>query len=91
MSKRRLSFWDVLAWLILFLILVWIILKAFGIINTPVSVEYTPYFGAIYLAGWAMKKLDTAVDDIKDLKRFTKDTVNEIHNIKTNCLKNHSS
>lgn len=88
--KRGLNFWDVLAWLILVLILVWIILKASGIINTPVLVEYAPYFGAVYLAGWAMKKLDTAVDDIKDLKRFSRDTMNEINNIKSTCLKNHS-
>ncbi len=35
-----------------------------------------------------MKKLDTAVDDIKDLKKFKEATINEINSIKTTCLKN---
>jgi len=91
MGQRGLSFWDILAWIVLAFIIIWLILKVAGIINTPLLIEYAPYFGAVYLAGWAMKKLDTAVEDIKDLKRFNKETVNEINKIKNNCLKNHSS
>ena len=68
--KRISKFWDTLAWIVLGLILLWLILKVFGIINTPDILTYAPYFGAVYLAGWAMKKLDTAVDDIKDLKKL---------------------
>ena len=37
-----------------------------------------------------MHKLDSAVEDIRDIKNFNKATVNEITNIKDNCIKNHS-
>jgi hypothetical protein len=87
--KKRLSFWDILAWIVLVGIFVWILLKVLGIINTPILIEYAPFFGAVYLAGWAMHKLDTAVNEIKGLKTFAKETANEINNIKTNCIKNH--
>ncbi len=89
MAKRRLSFWDIIAWIILFLILMWLILKVLGVIKTPELVEYAPIFGAVYLVGWAMHKLDSAVSDVKDLKRFTRETVSEINSIKTKCIKNH--
>lgn len=83
------SFWDILAWIVLFLILIWLILKGFGLIKTPILIEYAPYFGAVYLVGWAMHKLDIAVEDIKDLKTFKKETIDEINSIKMNCVKNH--
>ena len=87
--KKRTSVWDILAWIILVGIFIWLVLKALDVINTPVLLEFAPYFGAVYLAGWAMKKLDTAVDNIKDLHHFKDATVKEINNIKTNCLVNH--
>lgn len=83
------SFWDILAWIVLGLILLWLILKTFGIISTPVLLEYAPYFGAVYLAGRAMHKLDSVADDVGDLKRFKNETVNEINKIRINCVKNH--
>ncbi len=87
--KKRISFWDILAWVVLALILLWITLKICGIINTSELIEYAPYFGAIYLAGWAMHKLETASNDVKEIKRFNKDTIREINDIKSNCLRNH--
>jgi len=89
MHKKGAGFWDILAWIVLIAILIWILLKAFGIINTSEIIQYAPLFGVVYLAGWAMHKLDIAVDDIKEFKRFGKNTVNEINNIKSNCMKNH--
>ena len=90
MNKRGLNFWDILAWVVLAGIFIWILLKAFGFFDTPILIEYAPYFGAIYIAGWAMHKLETAVSDVKDLKRFKDDTIREINKIKTNCVKKHS-
>ncbi len=87
--KKRIVFWDIVAWLVLAGIFIWLLLKVMGVIQTSTLLEYAPIFGAVYLAGWAMKKLDTAVDDIKDLKTFAKDTAFEINKIKSNCIKNH--
>lgn len=87
--KKRLTFWDIIAWIVLVGIFIWLLLRVMGIIQTSTLLEYAPIFGAVYLAGWAMHKLDSASDDIKDLRKFAKDTVFEINNIKTNCIKNH--
>jgi len=91
MVQKRLSFWDVIAWIVLGGIALWVLLKVLGVINTPTLIEYAPIFGAVYLAGWAMHKLDTAVDDVKELKRFSKETANQINSIKEKCVKNHGN
>ncbi|MCX6747271.1 MAG: hypothetical protein NTU63_04030 [Candidatus Pacearchaeota archaeon] len=91
MKRGRLTFWDIIAWAVLAGIFIWLILKVSGIINTPELIEYAPIFGAVYLVGWAMHKLDTASDDIKELKHFSKETVNKINSIKTKCIKNHGN
>ena len=62
------TIWDYIAWVVLFLIFVWLILKIMGVINTPLWLEYSPLFGAVYIAGWAMSKLDRATEDIKELR-----------------------
>ncbi|MDO8517549.1 MAG: hypothetical protein Q7S33_05485 [Nanoarchaeota archaeon] len=87
MNKRGINAWDILAWVVLGGILIWIILKTLGVINTPLLLEYAPLFGVVYLAGWAMHKLDSTAEDVKDLKNFAKATANEISNIKANCIK----
>lgn len=89
MNQKRVNFWDIIAWTVLGGIALWVLLKVLGIINTPVLLEYAPIFGAVYLAGWAMHKLDTASDDIKDLKKFSKETADQINNIKEKCARNH--
>ena len=87
--KKRLSIWDIIAWVVLIGIVIWLLLKVFGIINTPSILEYAPYFGAVYLAGWAMHKLETAVNDVRELKKFKDATITEINKIKENCLRRH--
>ena len=74
---KRMSFWDVLAWIALLIIIVWL--------------EYVPIYTAVYIAGWAMHKLDSVADDVKDLKKFKDGTITEINSIKVNCIKNHSN
>ena len=88
---KRMSFWDVLAWIALLIIIVWLVLKTAGIINTPLWLEYVPIYTAVYIAGWAMHKLDSVADDVKDLKKFKDGTITEINSIKVNCIKNHSN
>jgi len=41
----------------------------FGVINIPELLIYAPYFGAVYLAGWAMSNLVRTTEDIKDIRR----------------------
>ena len=91
MVKR--SIWDWLAWIVLAGILVWIVLKMFGVINTPVLLEYAPYLGAVYLAGWYAQKIEMMSGKLNlisyEFRKFRGDTIKEVHNIKINCAKNH--
>jgi len=89
MKKRGLNIWDVIAWIVLAGILLWLILKVLGIINTPILIQYAPYFGAVYLAGWQIHKLETVTKDVKDLKKFEKATIEQVNQIKTNCMVKH--
>lgn len=83
MQKRGgMSFWDILARVVLIGIALWLLLKLFGVINSPVWIEYSPLFGAIYLAGWGIHKLDRATEDIKDLKddfKVMKEDMRKVH------------
>ena len=87
MKKR--NFWDILAWISLGLILVWVILKMLGVINTPLWLEYSPILAAVYIAGWQIHKLETVATDVHNLKKFKFATIKKIHNIETSCIKNH--
>tara|TARA_Y100000310_G_scaffold344480_1_gene457469 strand:+ start:1208 stop:1468 length:261 start_codon:yes stop_codon:yes gene_type:complete len=80
--KRGISFWDILAWLALISILVWVTLKIFGIINTPLWLQYAPIYSACYIAGWQIHKLDSVSRDVQDLKRFKEKTIFEVNRIK---------
>jgi len=82
MHKKGLSFWDILAWVFLILLVIWLVLKISGIIGTPTLIEYFPYFGLAYWAGWAIHKLTNVSADVHQLKFFAKDTVKEINNLK---------
>ena len=92
MNKRGMSFWDILAWIVLGLITLWLILKVMGIINTPDLLVYAPYFGAVYLAGWAMATLVRATQNIQNinknlvfLNKKTSDFDKDIEIIKEKC------
>ncbi len=87
--KKRISIWDIIAWIVLAGILLWVILKTFGIINTPIWLEYAPLYGAVYLAGWQIHKLESVASDVRELKRFKEFTIHEVNNIKAKCMMNH--
>jgi len=79
------NIWDYLAWVSLAGITIWVILKVLGIINTPNWLEYAPIYGAIYLAGWNVNKLERATEDIKELKYEIKEVKTETSIMKTKC------
>lgn len=87
--RKKLNIWDIIAWVVLAGILIWLVLKSVGIINTLIWLEYAPLYGAVYLAGWQIHKLGVVASDVRDLKKFRNETIKEINNIKTNCIKRH--
>jgi hypothetical protein len=87
MKKKKRSFWDVLAWVALAFIIIWLLLKTFGIINTPLWLTYSPLYAAAYIVGWQVHKLEALSSEFKG---FRTATVNKIHNIEQNCLIKHN-
>jgi len=87
MAKTK--FWDILAWIVLAGMVLWLILKVTGVINTPLLLEYSPYFGIAYLLGWNVHKLNNISKNIDKLDKFKDATIKEIHDLKLNCIKNH--
>jgi hypothetical protein len=84
MGKKGASVWDIIAWLALIGIGVWVLLKVFGVIKTPLFIEYALIGGAVYIAGWAMHKLDRATDDIKEVTHKLDMATDDIKDVKNN-------
>ena len=78
---------DIVAWIVIGLILLWLILKVTGVINTPLWLQYSPLFGAVYLAGWFAKKITGVADDVKDIKKEVKEIDKDMAIIKRECPK----
>jgi hypothetical protein len=83
------NIWDILAWACIIGIFLWLMLKVSGIINTPVLLEYAPYFGVAYLLGWNVNKLSNISKSVNKLDKFRDATIKEIHDLKLNCIQNH--
>ena len=87
MVKRGATIWDYIAWASLIGVAIWLILKLFGFINTPAWLEYSPLAGVVYIAGWAMHKLDRASEDINHINGDVRDLRNEMKPINENITK----
>ena len=68
----RISFADIIFWIALLVLLVWIILKAFGFINTPAIVEIIPYVSGIFIAGAVWQQFRNMQDDLHQIKEATR-------------------
>ena len=77
------SIGEIIAWLVLGYILLWLILKVTGVINTPTLLEYSPIFGAVYLAGWQMNRLNQATLDITEIKQRIQSLEIKVANLET--------
>lgn len=87
--EKGLDFWDIIAWIALFSIILWVTLKIFGVINTPLWLQYAPIYSACYIAGWQIHKLAIVANEVHELNKFKEATISEINKIKINCAKNH--
>lgn len=68
MRKRGLDFWDILLIITALLIFGWALLKAVGILHSPVWVEMVPYFGmGVGILGGVYKlgKIKQGIDETK--------------------------
>ena len=89
----KMSILDWVTFGVLFGIFVWLVLKTFGVINTPEWLLYAPLYGAIFAAGSFYYKMIGVSNKVVKLEgfveRFKSATVEKIHNLEINCTRNH--
>ena len=83
MARKGLSFWDILIYIGLLLLIGWAFLKSLGVINSPVWTDMIPYYG-IGLAGlggaYKIGKIMNGIERLLQIEsRFNK--VEQIHNL----------
>ena len=69
---NRISWSDVIFWLALLVLLVWLILKALGYINTLTIVEIIPYISGIFMLGAAWQQFRQVKQDISYIKNVNR-------------------
>ncbi len=71
MNKDKI--YDLLFWSSMGVIIIWMILKATGVINTPVFVQLIPYAGGIFAFGVFFEMMRDFKNEIKSIKEDTKE------------------
>lgn len=79
MKKR--SIWDILVYVALIVLVIWIILKLAGVINSPVIVEIIPYVSAAYVFGRMFQKVETTADDVEKINTEIREIKDETKSI----------
>jgi len=72
MVRGRISWVDVIFWLALLLLAIWIIAKLLGLINTSTIIEVIPYISAVFIAGSIWQQFKHVEKDVEDIKNITK-------------------
>ena len=85
----KLTLLDWVTFGVLFGIFVWLVLKTFGVINTPLWLQYAPMYGAAFAAGSFYYKMLFVANKVDKLEGFRNETIREMHEIKLNCARNH--
>ena len=85
MAKRGFSFWDLLIYLGLLLLIGWALFKSLGLINSPIWTDMIPYYG-IGLAGLGgAYKLGKIMNGINRLLRI-EDRFNKVEQTHNLCI-----
>ena len=82
MAKKT-NILDAIVWISLAYILIWLILKSIGVINTPEFISLSPYFAAIFGAGSAYQKFSRLHSDCEKLKGEFKTVERDFRNLET--------
>ena len=83
MARSGLSFWDILIYLGLLLLVGWALLKSLGIINSPVWIDMIPYYGVALAGLGGAYKLGKIMNGIERLIRIEGrfNRVEQTHNL----------
>jgi hypothetical protein len=83
MAKKRVQLWDMLLWLGLAWILIWLTLKAAGILHTPAIIEWSPAFCAVYVVGRAIQKLYTMERTLRQIGNDVREIGRDFRKVET--------
>ena len=71
MTNQRISWSDIIFWLALIVLIIWIVLKVLGYINTPAVVDAIPYISGIFIAGTVWQQFRNMQNDLHSIKGAT--------------------
>ena len=66
MAKK--SIWDILVWVAFAIVIIYILLKILGIIQSPITVDIIALLSGAYFVGRYAKRIDDTFDDIVNVK-----------------------
>lgn len=74
--------YDLIFWTSMGVILLWIILKSVGVINTPITIQLIPYAGGIFAFGVFFQMIKDLKEQIRDIKDDIKGVKEEVKEVK---------
>lgn len=80
MAKREITIWDILFWLGMVILILYILAKIFGIINTPEWVSLIPLITLAFVIGAFYQRMMLSLDKISNRTDHLKDNLDIILN-----------
>ncbi|MBI4439990.1 hypothetical protein HY638_03380 [Candidatus Woesearchaeota archaeon] len=63
------KFWDILAWIAFFIVVLYFFLKIVGVLNSPIGADVLALLSAAYFIGRYAQKIDTSLQDVEEIKQ----------------------
>ncbi len=80
MTKREITIWDVIIWLCLIILILYVIAKLTGLINTPEWINLLPIITLIFFAGAFYQKILGFMDRVYNRTDYLKNNMEIISN-----------
>ena len=78
MPKRKIDIWDVLFWIAMAVLILYIILKLLGIINTPEWINLLPFISLAFAIGVFYQKLIIFMDRMNVRTNYFKKGIDKV-------------
>ena len=66
--KKKLKFWDVLAWIAFAIVVVYLLFRITGLIHSPFTLDLIAVLSGAYFVGRYAKRLDDTFSYIEDMR-----------------------
>ena len=88
MTKREINIWDILFWLGMIILILYILAKIFGIINTPEWINLIPLITLAFVIGAFYQRVSGFMERMLNRTDYLKKNINNIKINLTNSLDN---